>query len=101
MKYKVIAIFKLQPNTADQEIERCKSPESLLNTLKTFPGFISYEVIKISEDSTMTMQTWESKEHFQTAMPKAMGSHSAKNKTRENFVVSYQGYSGNIVLTDL
>ncbi len=98
MEYKVIAIFKLQPNTADQEIERCKSPESLLNTLKTFAGFVAYEVVKISEDSTMTIQTWETKEHFQSAMAKAMGAHSAKIQTRENLVISYQGYSGEIVL---
>jgi len=100
MKYKTISVFKLKPNTADQEIERCKSPESLLNTLKTFAGFISYEVIKISNESTMTIQTWETKEHFQSAIPKAMGAHSAKIQTRENLVISYQGYSGEIILTN-
>ncbi|HXB40535.1 MAG TPA: antibiotic biosynthesis monooxygenase family protein [Bacteroidia bacterium] len=98
MKYKIVAVFKLQSDKADEEIERCKSADSLLNTLKTFPGFISYEVVRINDDSTMTIQTWETKAHFLTAMPEAMGIHSAKNVTRENLVVSHQGYSGEVVL---
>ena len=101
MKYKVIAIFKLQPNKADEEIERCKSSGNLLNILKAFPGFISYEVVKISDESTMTIQTWETGEHFQSAISKAMMSQSEKNQARENLVVSYQSHSGEIVLTNL
>ena len=98
MKFKMIAVFTLHPGKANEEIERCKSESSLLNTLKTFPGFISYEVIKISEESTMTIQTWETKKHFSEAIPKAMGMQSEKNKGRENLVISHQGYAGEIVL---
>jgi len=78
------------------------SPKSLVKEIKSAlqTALRPYEVVKISDDSTMTIQTWESKERFQSAMPKAMGAHSAKNKNRENFVVSYQGYSGEIVLTN-
>ncbi|HWY38406.1 MAG TPA: antibiotic biosynthesis monooxygenase family protein [Bacteroidia bacterium] len=98
MEYKIIAVFKLQPGKADEEIERCKSADSLLNTLRTFPGFISYEVVKMNEESTMTIQTWRSKADFTEAMPKAMGVQASKIKGRENIVVSYQGYSGEVVL---
>ena len=99
MKFKIIAVFTLQPGKANEEIERCKSESSLLNTLKTFPGFISYEVVKINEDSTMTIQTWETKKHFSEAIPKAMGRQAEKNKERENLVISHHTYAGEIILS--
>src|ERR1700751_554471 len=100
MKFKIVAVFDLHEGKAYEEIERCKSSDSLLNILKNFPGFISYEVVKISENSTMTIQTWETKKHFAEAMPKATGIQTEKIKRRENLVISHQAYAGEIMLTD-
>ena len=99
MAYKTIAIFKLLPDKANEEIERCKSEDSMLNTLKKFPGFIDYEVVKISESSTMTIQTWETKEQFAVAIPNAMAVQKAINKERENIVESFDGFYGEIVIS--
>ncbi|MGZ4036004.1 MAG: hypothetical protein ACXVP4_14165 [Bacteroidia bacterium] len=98
MSYKIVSIFKLQTGKANEEIERCKSSDSLLNALKKFPGFISYEVVKISEDSTMTIQSWETKAHFTDAIPKAMAARSELVKNRENIVLSHEGFSGEVIL---
>ena|ERR1700758_5473140 len=98
MKFKLVTVFTLHTGKADEEIERCKSPDSLSNILKTFPGFISYELVKVNEESTMAIQTWETKKHFAEAMPKAIGIQSAKIKGRDNLVISHQSYSGEVVL---
>jgi heme-degrading monooxygenase HmoA len=100
MTYKTIAVFKLISDKADEEIERCKSENSLLNTLKKFPGFISYEVVKLNNDSTMTIQNWETKTHFTSAIPKAMALNKELTKDRENIVLSYEGYSGEVMLSN-
>ena len=97
MNYKTVAIFKLHAGMAEEEIRRCKSEDSLLNTLKKFPGFIAYEVIKINEDSTMTIQTWESKAHFTEAIPKGVASRAQVVNNRENIVLSYEGFYGEVV----
>ena len=97
--HKIITAFKLKEGKADEEIERCKSEDSLLNTLKKFPGFISYEVVKLNDSSTMNIQNWESKKHFLEAIPKAMAARSATVAGREKLVLSHENFSGEIILS--
>lgn len=95
--YKVVATFELQPNKADEEISRIDRDESLLNLLREQPGFQSYEVVKTAEDSTMTLQTWESEDTFQKAMETVQANRAPQD--RENIVIDRDWYAGEVVLT--
>lgn len=98
MSYRVINVFKLKPGAADQEIERCHDRESMLNRLKVEPGFISYEVVKLSEDSIATIQAWVSAAMFGRAIAKVSAAHANSAGGRESLAVSREGFSGNVVL---
>lgn len=95
--HKVVATFELEPNTADDEIDRINRDESLLNLLRDQPGFQSYEVVKTSEDSTMTLQTWDSKDAFQKAMEAIQSNRDPQDG--EDIVIDRNWYAGEIVLT--
>jgi heme-degrading monooxygenase HmoA len=99
MNFKVVSVFKLQPGKAVEEIERCRSEQSMLNMLKGQPGFLSYEVVKLSEESTMTISSWESRVHFGQAIHKVNLLRQAVTAGRENLVVSFENFSGDVVIT--
>lgn len=98
MPYKVVIVFKLLPGQADAELGRCRSEHSLLNLLRNEPGFVSYEVVKLREDSTMVVQTWETKEHLAQAMPKAAAARARLTRAQENLVVSSETFAGEVAL---
>lgn len=98
MPYKLVVVLKLQPAKADVEIERCRSEHSFPNLLREQPGFVSYEVVKLGEDSTMVIQTWATKEHLMQAMPKASAAR-ARLAEQENIVLSRETFAGEVVLT--
>jgi hypothetical protein len=99
MPYKIVNIFKLVPGKADEEVERVRDSQSMLNLLKAHPGFISYEVVKLGEDSTMTIQSWHSRAHFGQAIGKVNAAREALVAGRENLLVSRESFSGEVVLT--
>ncbi len=98
MSYKFVVVFKLQPGRADVEIERCRSGHSFPNLLREQPGFISYEVVKLGEESTMIIQTWETKEHLAQAIPRASAARARLAEKQENIVVSSETFAGEVAL---
>lgn len=98
MPYKLVVVLKLQPGQADVEIGRCRSEHSFPNLLSKEPGFISFEVVKLGEDSTMVIQTWETKEHLMQAMPKA-AAERARVEEQENIMLSSETFAGEVALT--
>lgn len=98
MPYKLVVVFKLEPGTADVEIERCRSAHSFPNILREQPGFISYEVVKLGEDGTMIIQTWRTKEHLAQAMPKAAAARARLAEAQENIVLSSETFAGEVAL---
>lgn len=99
MSYKLVIVFKLEPGKADIEIERCRSEHSFLNLLREQLGFVSYEVVKLGEDSTMIIQTWETKENLAQAMPRASAARARLAEKQENIVVSSETFAGEVALT--
>lgn len=99
MNFKVVSVFKLHPGKAAEEIERCRSEQSMLNMLKGQPGFISYEVVKLSEESTMTISSWESRARFGQAIGKVNSLWQSVTAGRENLVASFESFSGDVVIT--
>lgn len=98
MPYKLVVVLKLQPGKADVEIARCRSEHSFPNLLREQPGFVSFEVVKLGEDSTMVIQTWETKEHLTQAMPKASAAR-ARLAGQENIVLASETFAGEVALT--
>ena len=97
MSYKLVIVFKLQPGKADMEVERCRSEYSFVNLLSQQPGFIAYEIVKLSEDSTVVLQTWQSKGHLMRAMPKASAARAGL-EPQEEIVLSRDTFAGEVVL---
>jgi heme-degrading monooxygenase HmoA len=98
MAYKVVSVFKLKPGMAEEELQRCKSADSMLNILKTMPGFINYEVVKLNEDSTLTIQTWQAKEFVGPAMQKAMQARASMVQDREDILLSRGSFAGELII---
>lgn len=98
MPYKLVIAFKLEPGTADVEIERCRSAHSFPNLLREQPGFISYEVVKLGEDSTMSIQTWRTKEHLVQAVPKVAAARARLAEGQENIVLARETFAGVVAL---
>jgi len=99
MRFRVINVFKLRPGTAGQEIERSRDAGSILNRLKSEPGFVSYEVVKLNDDSILTIQAWDSKVSFGRAIAKVNAAHESHLGDRESLAISREGFFGEIILT--
>ncbi len=98
MPYKVVVVFRLLPGQADAEIARCRSEHSLVNLLRQEPGFVAYEVVKLGEDKTMVVQTWETKAHLKRAIPKAAAARARLTGVQESLVVSGKTFAGEVAL---
>lgn len=61
-------------------------------------GFINLELVKINEEKTMSIQTWETEKHWWTALEtvKSLQEKFASENPRENILVSRDFLNGYI-----
>lgn len=66
--YRVVLVFDLQPGQADEELRRSRREGSVPDLLSRQPGFVDMELVKVSEDRTMSLQTWRRPEDWLAAL---------------------------------
>lgn len=96
--YKVVAIFELSPGTADEEVRRSLEVDGTPRRLAGQPGFISAEVVRIDDDHTMSVQTWESPEACWAAL-QVVQSQPDPRGPQESILVSREFHAGLVLGT--
>ncbi len=101
--YKVVLVFNLTKGSADEELLRSKEETSFPNMLAKQQGFIELELIKINDEKTMSIQTWETEKDWWTALEtvKSQQENLATEGTRENILVSRDFLNGYIKVHQL
>lgn len=100
--YKVVLVFQLKPGTADVELERSMADDSFPALLAREEGFQGLELIKLSADRTMSVQTWRSAQDWWAALEKVK--HVRANATRpaeEEILVSRDFFGGAVIASRL
>lgn len=60
VSYKVVLVFNLRPGTASEELRRSQESDSFPLMLSRQPGLLGMELVRASDDQTMSIQTWDS-----------------------------------------
>lgn len=96
--YKVVLVFHLQQGKADEELRRSKEANSFPNLLARQPGFVALELVKVNEEKTMSVQTWQTEKDWWTALEavKQLSGRLAADLSRENILISRDFLGGNI-----
>ena len=94
--YKVVLVFNLTKGSADEEILRSIDENSFPNMLAKQAGFIDLELVKINEEKTMSIQTWESEKHWWSGLEsvKNLQEKIPSDATRESILVSRDFLNG-------
>ena len=97
--YKVVLVFNLTSGSANEELRRSAQDHSFPNLLARQPGFVALELVKISEDKTMSAQTWETERHWWSALEnvKQLSENGPVDQARENILVSRDFLGGTVV----
>ncbi len=93
--YKVILVFNLQEGMANEELRRSREETSFPSILSRQPGFVEMELVKINEEKTMSVQTWNTEKDWWTALEYVKSIHQG-NVDRENILVSRDFLNGRI-----
>ena len=94
--YKVVLVFDLKPGSADEELRRSVEPTSFPALLSQQPGFVELELVKVSPDRTLSIQTWQSEPAFFAALEAVKRARDAA-PVREDILVSRQFFAGTLV----
>jgi len=96
--YKVVLIFNLQQGKADEELYRSKEETSFPNLLAKQPGFIELELVKINDEKTMSIQTWQTEKDWWNALEavKKTNESLVADSNRENILISRDFLNGYI-----
>lgn len=96
--YKVVLVFNLTKGSADEELRRSDEKRSFPNMLAEQQGFIEMELVKINEEKTMSIQTWETEKDWWTALEtvKNIREQSGQDSTRKNILESREFLNGYI-----
>jgi heme-degrading monooxygenase HmoA len=88
--YKVVLVFNLQDGKADEELKRSKEENSFPDLLSKQPGFVELELIKINDQKTMSIQTWETENDWWMALETArkINENARNNSAGENILIS-------------
>lgn len=93
--YKVVLVFHLEKGKAEEELRRSKEPQSFPSLLSQQPGFLSLELVKIDDDNTMSVQTWQSDKDWWKALETVKQlSAAAPPSARENILVKREFFGG-------
>lgn len=94
--YKVVLLFNLTLGAADEELRRSREPDSFPNRLAKQPGFVQMELVKVDEDRTMSIQTWDSANSWWTALEATKSEPTAVSPAREEILLSREFYAGEV-----
>lgn len=96
--YKVVLVFNLIKGSADEELRRSNEETSFPNMLAKQQGFVEMELVKVNDEKTMSIQTWETEKDWWTALEsvKSISGRSGQDSTRENILVSRDLLNGYI-----
>ncbi|MCB0644521.1 MAG: hypothetical protein KDC44_22910 [Phaeodactylibacter sp.] len=94
--YKVVLVFNLTAGSADEELRRSNEDFSFPNRLAQQQGFVEMELVKINEEKTMSIQTWETEKDWWAALTTVKNSaeKSGQDSLRENILVSREFLNG-------
>lgn len=97
-RFKVVLVFNLKPGTADEELRRSAEPSSFPSALARQPGFVGMELVKISDEQTMSVQTWASPEAWWAALDAARTTVAEVpgRADREEILISREFYAGTV-----
>ena len=100
-KFVVVLKFNLKPGYADEELRRSQQANSFPNMLARQPGCERIELVKVSDDTTMSVQTWSSQSAWWAALD-AVKQQRAAGETEsvppEEILLSRDYFGGNLVL---
>jgi hypothetical protein len=96
--YKVVLVFNLQKGKAEEELYRSKEENSFPNLLAKQPGFIELELVKINDEKTMSIQTWQTEKDWWHALEtvKKINESAITDSARENILISREFLNGYI-----
>ena len=94
-QYKVVLVFNLKAGAADEELRRSSEPTSFPSRLATQPGFLSLELVRVSEERTLSIQTWESEASWWRALEAVKAAEGQSE--RESLLVSREFYGGPVM----
>lgn len=82
---------------ADEELSRSEEPGSFPDLLAQQPGFTGMELVKISENRTMSVQSWTTPEAWWAGLERAKNEANTPDRdARPDIVVSPAFYAGTI-----
>jgi heme-degrading monooxygenase HmoA len=96
--YKVILIFNLKVDQADEELKRSSEADSFPNMLAQQPGFTELELVRVDANKTMSIQTWETERDWWNALEavKQLQSEMPKKQQRESILESRDFIGGQV-----
>jgi heme-degrading monooxygenase HmoA len=99
--YKVVLIFDLKPGMADEELRRSRQDGSFPRRLSAQPGFMKMELVKVTDQRTMSLQTWSSAEDWWAALEtvKSEADRDSNEEKRETILVSREFVAGSVAET--
>jgi heme-degrading monooxygenase HmoA len=96
--YKVVLVFNLKPGAAEEELKRSLSEDSFPARLAREAGFLGLELVKLSEDRTMSIQTWRSERDWWTALGNVKNAQvELAQPAPEEILISRDFFGGAIV----
>ena len=98
--YKVVLVFHLTPGAADEELRRSQEPDSFPALLAQQPGFVEMDLVKINEEKTMSIQTWQAEQYWWQALEavKKVRTEAKVEARRENILLNREMLSGTVTL---
>lgn len=95
--FKVVLIFNLKPGTADEELRRSGLDDSFPRKLSRQPGFESMDLVKLDDQQTMSIQSWETPQAWWKALETVKSSQEEGDEDQESILVSRDFYAGSVV----
>lgn len=98
-QFKVVLIFHLEPGQADEELRRSREESSFPSRLARQPGFVEMQLVKVSDDQTMSIQSWETAKDWWTALEavKHDSERDPADQDRPSILVSRDFHAGPVV----
>lgn len=98
-KFKVVLTFHLKPGAADEELRRSSHEQSFPNLLARQPGCERIELVKVSDDQTLSVQTWSSQQAWWTALEAVKALREQDAESVDEILESREYVGGTLVRT--
>ena len=100
MSFKVVLTFNLTEGSADEELRRSLEATSFPSLLAKQPGCREIDLIRIGDDKTMSIQTWETEKDWWAALEHVKAETATLiEDERESILMSRDFVGGEVVRT--